>query len=113
MGTAIKNRYVKAIKQAKKENQPLLVLDIPLLFEAGYESLVDEVMLVYLKPELQLKRLMERDTLNKQEAQKRIANQWPIDKKVSLSDIILNSEGTTQQTRQQAKEWLVKKGFVE
>ena len=73
---------------------PTVVLVIPLLFEVGLESLCSEVWLVDCDPDQQLQRLMQRDGLNAEEAQARIAAQWPLARKRELADRVLDNRGT-------------------
>jgi dephospho-CoA kinase len=71
--------------------QPILILDIPLLFEAGFTDLVTSIWVVFCSDEQQLKRLMERNHLSAQEARQRIANQWPLTAKVARADFVLDN----------------------
>src|SRR5690606_22848924 len=59
-----KERYID-------EKHPLVVLDIPLLFESGYQEVVDRVMVVATTPDVQLQRLMERDQIDEQTARQK------------------------------------------
>ena len=58
----IRKRIKEQKDQLIEENHPLIVLDIPLLFEAGYADEVDEVLLVYVDRETQIERLLTRDS---------------------------------------------------
>jgi dephospho-CoA kinase len=69
----------------------VVVLVIPLLFEAGLEHLCSEVWLVDCEPEQQLKRLMQRDGLSAAEAQARINAQWPLERKRELADQLIDN----------------------
>lgn len=60
----------------------LVVMDIPLLYEANYQEMMDEVMVVGIPEELQLERLMKRDGITKEEALQRMDSQMPIEKKM-------------------------------
>ena len=71
--------------------QPAVVLVIPLLFEAGLESLCSEIWLVDCEPEQQLERLMQRDGLSQAAAQARINAQWPLERKRELADRVINN----------------------
>ncbi|MBW0181809.1 MAG: dephospho-CoA kinase [Vulcanococcus sp.] len=71
--------------------QPAVVLVIPLLFEAGLESLCSEIWLVDCEPEQQLERLMQRDGLNQAAAQARIHAQWPLERKRELADRVIDN----------------------
>lgn len=66
--------------------------DVPLLIEHGYYQAMDEVWLVYVKPDVQLQRLMARNSLTREEAQARIDSQMKLDdKKGYAQEIIDNS----------------------
>ena len=80
-------------KLVDHKDRPIVVLMIPLLFEAGLESLCSEVWLVECGDEQQLQRLMLRDGLSLTQAQERIAAQWPIAQKRPLADYILHNNG--------------------
>lgn len=87
-------------------NQPLIVLDIPLLYEAGYETHCDAVMVVYTTEAVQLERLMARNNLTEEEALNRIASQEPIDTKKDRADIVIDNNGPLNHTYEQVETWL-------
>jgi dephospho-CoA kinase len=73
---------------------PLVVVDIPLLFENAREAMFEGVLLVYAPPEVQVRRLRERNGLDEAAALQRLAAQLPIDeKRVRATWIIDNSDG--------------------
>ena len=80
---------------------PVVVLMIPLLFEAGLESLCSEVWLVTCNPETQLQRLIGRDGLPEDEARARIAAQWPLARKQALADRLISNDGDPEALEQQ------------
>ena len=82
-------------------HEPVVVLMVPLLFEAGLESLCSEVWLVTCRPEVQLGRLIGRDGLPEQEARARIAAQWPLVRKQALADRLINNDGDPEALAQQ------------
>lgn len=82
-------------------HEPVVVLMVPLLFEAGLESLCSEVWLVRCRPESQLRRLIERDGLPEQEARARIDAQWPLVRKQALADRLINNDGDPEALEQQ------------
>jgi dephospho-CoA kinase len=75
--------------------EPLVVLMVPLLFEAGLEGLCSEVWLVDCEEDQQLHRLMARDQLSEVQATARIAAQWPLARKRPLADRLIDNRGTT------------------
>lgn len=88
------------------QDKQLVILDAPMLFEQGYQTMVDQIMVVYCNPEQQLRRLCQRNQLSIGEATKRIANQWPLSVKQSLADEIINNSGSIKQTQVQVALWL-------
>ena len=72
----IRKRIKEKRNQLIEEKHPLIILDIPLLFEVGYDNEVDEVLLVYVDRETQIERLLARD-LTRQDAINRIQAQMP------------------------------------
>jgi dephospho-CoA kinase len=72
---------------------PVVVVMIPLLFEAGLEGLCSEVWLVVCDEEQQRRRLMARDGLAEPEAQARLAAQWPLERKRALADQLIDNRG--------------------
>lgn len=91
-----------------KQDPAIIVLDIPLLFEANYEKEVDQVMVVATSEKLQLDRLMKRDGIGREEALQKIDSQFPISKKVALGDIVIDNNGTIEQTKIQVLDWINK-----
>ena len=86
---ALKNQLVKT--------EAIFFMDIPLLFEQGYESWFDEVWLIYLDRETQIERLMNRDKLSLEAAESRLASQWSLDKKKKLATHIIDNSGSLDQ----------------
>jgi dephospho-CoA kinase len=80
---------------------PVVVLVIPLLFEAGLEAFCSEIWLVDCNEEQQLQRLMARNGLSTAEAQARIAAQWPLARKRALANVVLDNRGTPEQLNAQ------------
>ena len=75
---------------------PTVVLMVPLLFEAGLESLCSEVWLVDCDEHQQLERLIGRDRLSAAEARARIAAQWPLARKRPLVERRIDNSGNPQ-----------------
>lgn len=98
------------IKEAAK-TAPLVVADIPLLYEADYQQYMDQVVVVYIPKELQLTRLMQRDHLTKEAALQRMKSQLSIEEKRQKADFLFDNQGTREETRQQVLRWLAEKGF--
>ncbi|UOF92667.1 dephospho-CoA kinase [Fodinisporobacter ferrooxydans] len=82
----------------------IVIHDIPLLFESKLEHTVQAVIVVYVSEEVQRKRLMERNNLTAEEANRRIAAQMPLREKVQRADYKIDNEGTLEQTERQANQ---------
>lgn len=89
------------LEQYRQAACPLAFVDIPLYYEGQADIRVDSVWLVYTSESLQKKRLMQRNNLQADEAQNLMNNQWSIDKKVKLADVIINNSNTKQDTYKQ------------
>lgn len=96
-----RDALIKAIKD--KDPFSIMIIDFPLLFELSFKEKFDKVILVHVSRDVQLKRVTERDGLAKQEVEKRLQAQIPIDDKRSLSDYIINNEGNFDDTRDQVR----------
>jgi dephospho-CoA kinase len=75
---------------------PVVVLVVPLLFEAGLQDQCSEVWLVDCDDQQQLARLMARDDLSAADAQARIAAQWPLARKRPLAQVLINNRGQAE-----------------
>ena len=79
------------------QTEEIFFMDIPLLFEQDYVSWFDDTWLVYVDRDVQVERLMKRDHLSKNEAEFRLAAQWPLEKKKYLASHVLNNNGNQDQ----------------
>lgn len=79
------------------QSEDVFFMDIPLLFEQGYDSWFDEIWLVYVDKKTQIERLMNRDHLNIEEAQARLESQLSLSKKKKLASHIIDNSGTQKE----------------
>lgn len=93
-------------QEATREQNWLLILMIPLLFESDLAHLVDTTVVVYCPEETQLQRLMQRNGLNRNEAEQRLRAQMPLEEKVRRADRVIDNSHSLEQTRQHVMEWL-------
>ncbi len=80
-----------------------VILSAPLLFEAGLDALTDEVWLVALTPEEQIRRLMARDGVSEEEAQKRLNAQSSLQDKLAKTGRIIDNNGSPERARETAR----------
>jgi dephospho-CoA kinase len=88
--------YKKTIKSLKSG---ILVIDIPLLFEAGLQRQVNKIVTVWVPRNVQIKRLTQRGKLSRKEALLRINSQWSLERKRNLSDFIVDNSGSLEETK--------------
>lgn len=74
------------------------VAEIPLVYETGWASTFDLVVVVACRPETQRARLMARDAFTAADADRRLAAQWPISDKVRLADAVVVTDGDLAST---------------
>jgi len=91
------------IARARRMGQRILVLDVPLLIEVGWRSLVEYVWLVYVDRDTQLQRLIKRDNLSWEEAQQRLAAQMPLEAKKKYANVIIDNSKTLEETEAQVQ----------
>lgn len=102
----IKLEIDEAVEKAAAAGYNIVVLDVPLLLEVGWQHLTDTVWVVYIDRETQVARLMERDGLTSMEAMARIQSQMSLDDKKAYADTVINNSGSLAETRRQVTEAL-------
>jgi len=97
-------------KQGVEDLEPLVVLDIPLLFEgmkAGTGSAVafdyDALVAVWVPREVQIIRTVQRDECDEAEAERRVNAQMPIDEKRRMATHVIDNSGHVDDTRKQVE----------
>jgi dephospho-CoA kinase len=98
----IRERMQAAVSE-RKDRSGVLILVIPLLYESARTALVDKVIVVWVDPQTQFRRLVERGGLTDEQAQQRIAAQMPLDQKRALADHVIDNRGTPEETRRQVE----------
>ncbi len=82
---------------AEKDRHAVVVYDVPLLFEAGIDTRVDQTIVVTADQATQIARLKKRNGLSKSQALRRIRSQMPLSKKIRMADHTL--DGTKDRRR--------------
>ena len=87
------------VENARKAGEPLVVLDIPLLFETGGRDRVDRILVVTAPPEIQRERVMARPGMTEQKFQSILARQVPDAEKRSLADHVIDTSNGMEAAR--------------
>ncbi len=95
-------RVSEIINEFKDSNfHKVIVFDAALLIELDLMSMVDEVWLVVIDLENQIKRLLKRESMSREDALKVIDAQMSLEEKQQVSDILIDNSGTIQDMEQQ------------
>ena len=88
------------------ETEDIFFMDLPLLFELQYEDWFDQIWLVDVTKETQLSRLMTRNSLSQEEAEKRIAAQLSLLEKRKRANVLIDNNGPLEETLRQIRDAL-------
>lgn len=99
----------RIILEKVKKTKGRVFVDIPLLFESDhlnkkYGLNFDEVWLVYVNRETQVKRLIKRDRISKGYALEKINSQMSVEDKKIMADVIIDNSGSLEKTFKQVEE---------
>ena len=81
----------------------MLLVDIPLLVEVGAVEGFDRIVLVFVKEEIQLARLIERDRISLDEARRALEAQMPLREKLAFADYVVDNNGSPEETQLQVE----------
>lgn len=91
-------------KKVSGARRGVIVLDAPLLLEAGLKDLVDKLIVVKITRDRQITRTRKKTKLTKTEIIKRIAQQIPLKEKLRAADFIIDNNGSVVATTKQAQQ---------
>ena len=97
---------LERIESARQSGARLCFLDMPLLYEKGYDRYCNAVWCVWIPEDLQLRRLMERDGYTRDEALSRMRAVMSTDEKADRSTVVIDNSGTIEDTLYQVSEQL-------
>lgn len=81
-------------------------MECALLFESGFDRLVDRTVLVHTHDEVRLARLMQRDGISRAQARKWMALQMTEEEKLARADIVISNDGTPEALEREVRQWL-------
>ncbi|MEW5953160.1 MAG: dephospho-CoA kinase [Bacillota bacterium] len=93
------NRHID--DHRRQSGAPALVIEAPLLIEAGFHHLVDEIWLVAADEETMLRRVARRDNTNLEQAAGRLASQMPQSEKIPLAHRVIDNNGAPEDFKRQ------------
>lgn len=93
---------VHSLAERLKGTEKIVVIEVPLLFERGYENRFDRTVTVYTEEEVALYRLA-KEGIRRQEAMVRLKTQLPIKEKMQRADFVIDNNGTFDETKEQVR----------
>ncbi len=98
-------RQDKRLKEWEvKDPNGIAIVDAALMIESGGYRRFDKLIVVHCQPEVQLQRLMSRDGLSREEAEKRVAAQMPQEEKQKFADYLIDTSDGFESTRKRTEE---------
>jgi phosphopantetheine adenylyltransferase/dephospho-CoA kinase len=102
----IRRMAQEEIERLKRDGAEAVVLEAAVLIEAEWTDLVDEVWVVWVKPEIARARLMSRNNLSEEQAQARIDSQLSNKERLDRADVkIENSDALDQFLKRVEQQW--------
>jgi dephospho-CoA kinase len=95
------DRRIEGIRQADPKR--VIVLNVPLLFEAGLLHKVDKAVVVTISSQERIRRIGLRDGLTESEVTQRVQAQWTQEEKVARASVLIDNSGSLDTTRSQAR----------
>ena len=98
--------YPEALKVVKSQlsrykHESLCIIDVPLLFESGWDKITDTTMVVKARRAQQIERAQKRLKITRSDVMRRLKNQMPLKEKCDMADIIIDNSHDLAQTRAQ------------
>ncbi len=98
----IRREIIQKLKQYKRAKKTI-VMDVPLLFEAGLDVFADQTMVVKAKKNIQIERAMKHLGMTKTEVLKRIKAQMSLREKIRRADVVIDNSGNLIQIKKQVQ----------
>ena len=102
----IKDQIINKIELVRKSGKKIVVIDAALLIEGNYLDILDKLLVVYCDKDIQIQRIIERDSCSKEEALSRINSQMNQEEKISYGDYIIDNSGTYYELKKRAYEFI-------
>ena len=98
----VKEEQDRLLAEAEaRDRDGIAVIDAALLIESGGYKRFDKLIVVYCNPETQIERLVRRNRITREDAERRIVAQMPSQEKRRYADFEIDSSGTQEDTRKQ------------
>ena len=96
----------KELAEADPDKYRFVVCDAPQLIESGMDKMCDKIWVVTADEEVRIKRIMERDSITRQQAQSRIDSQLKLEDFEKVADRIIFNNGSLEELKEQVEDVL-------
>jgi len=96
-------RKIHLAKDKTQNQEKILIIDAALIYEAKIDRLMDKIIVVYINENEQVKRLIKRNSLSKEEALQRIKSQMPMKEKIKMADYVIDNSNSLDETKKQVE----------
>jgi dephospho-CoA kinase len=100
----VAQKMARLLKDLEQAGAPLVLVEVPLLFELGLAAAYDRIILVFADRETQIRRLSQRDGKDTAEIDGLLQAQWPLSAKIPLAHYLIDNQGDLATTRRQVEE---------
>lgn len=101
--TKIIKKEINLAKNTTSNQGKVLIVEAALIYEAKIDGLMDKIIVVYIDEDEQIKRLIKRNNLSKEEALQRIKSQMPMKEKVRMADYVIDNSSSLDKTKKQVE----------
>lgn len=99
----VHDEITKQLMAAKRNGTPLIIVEIPLLFETKWDKEMDSIIVVRCDLEQQIARCQEKFGLSREEVLMRIKTQKPLEEKIARADYAIDNAGSKSETLVQVR----------
>lgn len=95
----VQRKMLADLHEAGRRGERIIFLSVPLLYETGMDALCDETWVLTVDREVQLKRLMERDSISREAAERRVDSQMSAEERIAKANSVIRTSRSVEQTR--------------
>ena len=101
--TKIIKKEINLAKNKTYNQEKVLIIDAALIYEAKIDRFMDKIIVVYIDKDEQIKRLIKRNNLSKDEALHRVISQIPMEEKAKMADYVIDNSSSLDKTKKQVE----------
>ena len=97
LNAIIHPKVIDFYKELKEKNtDEIIIFDVPLLFESGIDKFCDKILVVISDYEIQLNRIVERDKIDRELAEKIIKSQLSNEERIKKADVVIENNSSLE-----------------